>query len=600
MSDEAEEFLDKFIQENSLTKENVLDIKPTDFLSTISETEQTQITANINKTVLEYIKNKSILHADDISDLLYNYKWRSYNNKLIQVSHKLRRPTNNSNEISKEEEAEALADKAELEKNKPLEIFTPESRERIRDELNSINEKLKADQKQQLVSKALSSSSSKVTVEIPKIVEVIAENIINGSRDVNSKFNKNKFGGYVDTICFTDLFNLNKMGSMDLNTLISYIFCSSKIRDFYNTEDNNLFTDDIFDIKQQIFKIINVQMLRDSNNETSTVFIMNTQNIKTEVCCGDKYKLTLPDLFYDNLKTTYDYNDKYIIFILCSQLVSLYIQSTLICLGDSNLEITDFENSQGNQYINMTNITKQIFTIYLSKKYIEVILTINYLGKEGTIKIGFDLSNNSYKLLDEDLPGTLKNAMVMKILKEIIMKKLSNQIIEGSGKEYFTNVKAIWPKIKTISDNGYTYNSYVSPDEPGNPNKAKIDEFFMALQKRKRYILKSNIFKDGEYVYGVSIRKKNGVCSDQDFAIPNLELTPFLKKQPEIQSKYSDLIEYLKKERKDCKSLGFSISSTFRWPKGGRKTRKLNKNKLKRKKTNRRIPKKQRKTYKRR
>jgi hypothetical protein len=613
-----EEFLDKFIKENALTKENVLNIQPLDFLPTISETEKTEITAKINTSVLEYIKYKTILDNKDIGDLLYNDRWRQYAIKLERATIALKNLNSKkteSNEISREEE-EAREEKETLEKDKPPEIFTPESRERIRDELNSINEKLKAEKKLQSDSKALSSTRVTVKVpeiKVPEIAKVIAENIIEGSTDVNSKFNKNKFGGNVDPICFTDLFNLNKMGSMDLNTLISYIFCSSEISKFYNSEDDNLITNDKSSIEQQIIQKINYQMNRDSINVTSTVFMMDEQNIKKQICCGDIYKLTLPDLFYDNLKTTYDYNDKYIIFILCCQLASVYIQSTLICLeNSSNLEITDYENSQGHQYLNMPNITNQIFTIYLSKKYIEVILTIRYLGKEGSIKIGFDLSDNSYKLLEADLPGTLKiayqNAIKTKYQKEkSIEAKLSNQIIEGSGKEYFTNVKEIWPEIKTISDNGYTYTSYVSPDELGNPNKAKIDEFFRALQKRKRYILdKLNKFTDGVYVYGVSIRKKNGVCSEQDFAIPNLELTPFLKKQPAIQEKYPDLIEYLKKERKDCKSLLFSASSTFRWSKGGRlKTRKLNNRKLKsrktkrhRKKTNRRLQKKQRKTHK--
>ena len=67
------------------------------------------------------------------------------------------------------------------------------------------------------------------------------------------------------------------------------------------------------------------------------------------------------------------------------------------------------------------------------------------------------------------------------------------------------------------------------------------------------------------------------------------------------KTRIENLIKMINDERSECKYIGSSIpfSASFsKLFKGGRKTRKLNKNKLKRKKTNRRIPKKRRKTHK--
>ena len=184
----------------------------------------------------------------------------------------------------------------------------------------------------------------------------------------------------------------------------------------------------------------------------------------------------------------------------------------------------------------------------------------------------------------------------------------------------FNKIQKIWFDHcdgKECIPNNYTF-SYIQNARPIEQTVAVL----FPLAPIVSPVLKYKSLAKGKSAIGYTVRVMSDFNTDKKkciFAVPNLQfkyiadklrekaasITDPLKRASE-KTRIENLIKMINDERSECKYIGSSIpfSASFsKLFKGGRKTRKLNKNKLKRtkrhrKKTNRRIQKKQRKTHK--
>lgn len=212
-----------------------------------------------------------------------------------------------------------------------------------------------------------------------------------------------------------------------------------------------------------------------------------------------------------------------------------------------------------------------------------------------------------------------------KLLRKVTINYITNSISTTGLMEkqtdmlpsVFNKIQKIWFDHcdgKECIPNNYTF-SYIQNARPIEQTVAVL----FPLTPIVSPVLKYKSLAKGKSAIGYTVRvmsefttgKKNCI-----FAVPNLQFKYIADKLREKAASITDplkranektriekLIKMINDERSECKYIGSSIpfSASFsKLFKGGRKTRKHNKNKLKRKKTNRRIQQKQRKTHKRR
>lgn len=180
----------------------------------------------------------------------------------------------------------------------------------------------------------------------------------------------------------------------------------------------------------------------------------------------------------------------------------------------------------------------------------------------------------------------------------------------------FNKIQKIWfdhcDGNECISNN-YTF-SYI---QNARPIEQTVDVLFPVIPIVSP-VLKYKSLNNGTSAIGYTVKVTSDFTTGKKkciFAVPNLQFKYIADKLREKaalsnpanrvseKARIENLIKIINDERSECKYIGSSMpfgASFSKLFKGGRKTRKLNKNKLKRKKTNRRIQKKQRKTHKRR
>ena len=229
------------------------------------------------------------------------------------------------------------------------------------------------------------------------------------------------------------------------------------------------------------------------------------------------------------------------------------------------------------------------------------------------IKIVFEALNNFYRanFFDEFIP--IKQSTI--VFKEI--NEVRDTYMRTNNKEDLKKLLSKCVKNGSKDDFSIYKNQFIKLYGPIPVYSANIKQDFIILiaELLDNYPIDIDINQEitrakkntqtQEYIYGytVILRSSKGVLytKECELAIPDGGFDE-IGKQMTNQTR----IKQIREERSICKH-GDTITASFsRWFKGGRnKTRKLNKNKLKRtkrykKKTNRHIPKKQRKTHKRR
>jgi len=262
------------------------------------------------------------------------------------------------------------------------------------------------------------------------------------------------------------------------------------------------------------------------------------------------------------------------------------------------------------------------YVININKKYISVtynfIITTFQEVKGGTapvtheepieFEIGCNLNNNTYELIKLKFPRFVIDKILQLMKDELYYFDIHKQIqdIQKRAIGQPTNDKMI-EEISSLLVNivtqkeGNIYKPIVFPF-----NKDQVEQNLdYPLRTYLRYTVRfdTDAYGNKKCTFIIPTGGQFKLISDK------MKKQSKAKNDSELNGRVMSLISEIEKERSYCSGINSAISTNLKsgfsnlakkFPWGGRKTRKLNKNKLKRKKTNRRIQKKQRKTHKRR
>ena len=337
------------------------------------------------------------------------------------------------------------------------------------------------------------------------------------------------------------------------------------------------------------------------------------------------YEYTLPENITTGVVEPYSTklnNDEITkILIICSQSFYNTINDGIQVL------ITKLFGSDSFVAAASTNASKDTsndkYVININKKYISVTynfkITTSQEVKGGTapvtheepieFEIGCNLNNNTYELIKIKFPRFVIDKILQVMKNELYYFDIHKQIqdIQKRAISQSTNDKMI-EEISSLLVNLVTQKeggSYTPQVFPFNKDQVEQNLDY-PLRTYLRYTVRfdTDAYGNKKCTFIIPTGGQFKVISDK------MKKQSKAKNDSELNGRVMSLITEIEKERSYCSGInsaistnlrsGFSnLSKKFSWG-GKRNTRKLNSSKLKGKKTNRRIPKKQRKTYKRR